>query len=426
LEVPVTKVDELMEDSFVSGVKFGCPGNLNKGGRWESVLEALEEQKVSKSSRFNRHNQVWQTVFQLPIIGYKIFLAPKLDEIERMSGMSGGGDRLSREERRIKQNPSQFLLYLGRYYDTSLVYSFQSELSETLQVEAPVKPPPMQYLHDAGSLPFLRSVTYRTKIGTRLHHCHLHQPSALRQNGTQRGWTADTGREGDWLEIDLGHPRYVTHLGTAGGFPGLGMFPTKAFVGKKNMRRFRENYEGDGHEYDRSRGQQSADSKGKHAAYVWVVRDAALKSWVTYYDISYRDVGSGKWVNLGNVGGNCDAFTERVFDFKSQYTAKEGLLAQHLRITPTAHHQAPVMRVAVYGRDANVAELHGEDVFGVAEAEIDKIPTVEYVIAHPSHSTNVRNGLQHKGRGDRYSKSDKDREHVKRDYLFRAVRDYSN
>jgi len=395
LEAPVTNVDSLMEDSFVSGVRFGCPGNLNKGGRWESVVAMLEGENVSKQERFNRTEQVWETIFQVPIVGHKIFLAPKQDEHELM----GGSEVMSREQRRIKQNPSQYLLYLGQYYDTSLFYSYHPDLSNTLKVEAPLTPP----MHQG---PLLRCVTYRSSSSTRLHHCQLHQHT--RQQG-QRGWCAAT--EGDWLEINLGRPRYVTHLGTAGGLPALGMFPTKALVGKKSMRRFRE-YCGDEKDFQRSR----STGKSKHATYVWVVKDPNY-SWVTFYNISYWDLG-GKWVPLGEAAGNCDAFTERVYDFKAHFGA-QGLLVQHIRITPTAHHRAPTMRIAVYGVD-NVGDrdLKSGDGDG---AEVAEVPTVEYVISHPSHTTTVRDGLKSK----HFPYKDYCRERDRKVFLQRAMRDYS-
>jgi hypothetical protein len=51
---------------------------------------------------------------------------------------------------------------------------------------------------------------------------------------------------------------------------------------------------------------------------------------------------------MGQVAGNTDAFTERVCDLKAHFGAK-GLLAQHIRISPTAHHGAPCIRIALYG-----------------------------------------------------------------------------
>jgi hypothetical protein len=96
-------------------------------------------------------------------------------------------------------------------------------------------------------------------------------------------------------------------------------------------------------------------SRGRFAPHVSIVTGEEL-AWVTSYEVYYRHTVTNKWTLLAATSGNSDAFSEVVFDLSPYFNARNGLLAQYIRIRPTGHHLFPRMRVAIYGIDAVVAE----------------------------------------------------------------------
>jgi hypothetical protein len=99
----------------------------------------------------------------------------------------------------------------------------------------------------------------------------------------------------------------------------------------------------------------SGGCRGRFAPHVSIVTGEEL-AWVTSYEVYYRHTVTNKWTLLAATSGNSDAFSEVVFDLSPYFNARNGLLAQYIRIRPTSHHLFPRMRVAIYGIDAVVAE----------------------------------------------------------------------
>jgi len=129
-----------------------------------------------------------------------------------------------------------------------------------------------------GIIEFTKGVTYHDSQHHREHeYCrikHQGQNDPCRYFSSQvQGWTQDGA--GDYLEINLGYPRLMTHIGTtgktlqslhatyytfadacisnlacllcSGEYPATKIFPTRQIVGRRRLRRFRE--EGENEEY---------------------------------------------------------------------------------------------------------------------------------------------------------------------------------
>jgi hypothetical protein len=102
---------------------------------------------------------------------------------------------------------SQYMYWQGRYFDTSLIYQYTPERSVTLRVVGHASAKPV----DVGSsIEFGRQVNYRSSTARRLT-CSIEHDG---QHKEKRTWEQH-GAE-DYLEISFEHPRYVTHIGTAG------------------------------------------------------------------------------------------------------------------------------------------------------------------------------------------------------------------
>lgn len=104
---------------------------------------------------------------------------------------------------------------MGRYYDTGLIYQYQPERSVHLKVVGN-RYPPLPRL-ERGATEFTKGVSCRTfrraALPGRVRVCH-HEADAYQQGGNY--CQADPL---DYLEINLGYPRHVTHIGTAGSVP---------------------------------------------------------------------------------------------------------------------------------------------------------------------------------------------------------------
>jgi hypothetical protein len=89
-EIAVSAVDLLMNDTdaFIQQKRpcYGynssglIGGNMNKAGMWESIIDELEETCVSKIERPESGGPHLETVYKVPVIGFKQFTASTEDE----------------------------------------------------------------------------------------------------------------------------------------------------------------------------------------------------------------------------------------------------------------------------------------------------------------------------------------------------------
>lgn len=87
-EIAVSSVDLMMSDAFIrdkaqsssySSVS-SIGGNFNKDCLWETVLEELENTCLSKVERIRKRERFTETVYTVPVIGYKQFPPVCLDD----------------------------------------------------------------------------------------------------------------------------------------------------------------------------------------------------------------------------------------------------------------------------------------------------------------------------------------------------------
>ncbi|KAJ1424022.1 hypothetical protein B484DRAFT_398481 [Ochromonadaceae sp. CCMP2298] len=205
VEAPVTVVDEILGNPFILPDKVH--GSINKRGLSESVLQRLQDHSIRTLERFDKG--VRETVYRVPVVGHRVYLAPRVDE-ERSCAW---------EEKKIKLNPSQYMFHEGRYYSIDRIYANNARNGHLLTGVAPLHPSPLQqHLLDAGLTPLCAEYSDRHSC----HKCHLHKTHKAPNlhNGAAQGWQG----AGDFLEIYLGRPTYVTHIGTTGSLPKLGMY----------------------------------------------------------------------------------------------------------------------------------------------------------------------------------------------------------
>lgn len=137
------------------------------------------------------------------------------------------------------------MLWEGKYYDTSLVYVYNPEASNTLKVLnnthcaqithfifvchvffsvkaiGVVKAPKQNLAGPPGIVEFVKNVSYQNNLRMRKYEicrvAHTDQASVPTYGynyGKYGGWTQRVPE--DYLEINLTYPRYVTHIGTTG------------------------------------------------------------------------------------------------------------------------------------------------------------------------------------------------------------------
>ena len=135
----------------------------------------------------------------------------------------------------------------GRYYDTSLIYAYRPERSNCLVPYAPVACPTQSFVTSSSKLiEFVKTVTYHNmhhsrscatlriahqdansacnKVASKHHNSSYPYRNTHFNSRTSAGWQAMNER--DFIEINLGYPRLVTHIGTAGKRELYQYFPT--------------------------------------------------------------------------------------------------------------------------------------------------------------------------------------------------------
>lgn len=378
-------------------------GNLNKHGLWESVIGALESTCVGKIQRMHRSHLCLETVYSVPAIGHKTFL-PAVVQADDEEAAADLDNVPPSDKTRIKQNPSQFMHWDGRFFDVNCVHVVTADHVLCAKPLGPrTAPTPALGKHVAE---FTKNLKYSDCRHKRHHrgHCQI-----VRDDGRVLshlrcvGWSPSC--EADFLEIDLAYPRCVTHLGTTGGFPSTKSFP---------YRELEERH------YDAAARHRRSHSHNRFAPYIRVMdehRVAAL-CWVTAYEVHYRHAITNKWTFLCATSANSDAFTEHLLDLRPYYTAATGLFTRGLRIRPLECHNGAWMRVSVYGRN----DVDQQPI--VAAAPAAAVPTIiEYAVTHGAAAQSarryVRDGVQ--CLGDKRWNREKNHKAIKRSGYRRDI-----
>lgn len=116
----------------------------------------------------------------------------------------------------------------------------------------------------------------------------------------------------------------------------------------------------------------------KTATYVHVVRDESAASWVTEFELYYRNVTNNKWVFASTFLCNYNGYDIKLVDLYPFYNAADGLYTQYLRIKPLHYHIRPTLLVSIY-------QYHNETSTSGATttaslSPTDDIPTVRYEV----------------------------------------------
>ena len=129
-EVPVTSVDLMLEGTnafilrkpdcgrYYSKCGGTISGNLNKNKQWDTIVDELERSCISKMDRMNENHTQWETVYEVPIVGYNSFPAPRAEDDKIMGCYNELNPRdvfkesnlTKGQKKTIKCNPSQVYL----------------------------------------------------------------------------------------------------------------------------------------------------------------------------------------------------------------------------------------------------------------------------------------------------------------------------
>jgi hypothetical protein len=349
-EFAVTAIDEFFDDSFV---QFNLGGNMNKNNNWVDVEEALESLCINKRKRYTRDHQL-EYIYEVPIIGYKLFTTIQKSDDDNF----GINEEYLKKSVPKVSNPYDFLFWCGKFYDIHMLHIFDPENPNQLREFAPVVPPSIVHTLKTSNKRDPVKLPVSTIRSSKCSHHHLSANQCIIKHNKQHstfGFVAQG--EHDYLEINLGEPRLLTHIGLCGGYPATYMFPSRHTVGR---RRFRATLEENG-------------GGTASAPYIYVAKTSDINCFVTSYELSYRDILTRKWQVVGLFPGCTDSTTERVSDLQSFYNHHGGLLAQCIRIRVVSFEGHPVMRLALYGHMHSDDEKEREGLAAQSE-------TVEYVL----------------------------------------------
>jgi hypothetical protein len=325
-ECEVSAIDSYFDASFLM---YPEGGNLNKKNVFgeRMVIDELERTCVEKQSRYNRRNSTFETEFSIPVIGFMLFQSFDPDGL--LDYQAPDASERSALDRKVKQNPSQYLYWQGRYYDVNIVWKYRQNFS--FLKEYGRRYPPTPNLGDSAEfkkLQYSNSKGWRNYQGG-IHHEQMHDNQYQSYSG---GWTARD--DSDYLQIDLGELKLVTHIGTTGEPLVTYCFPTRRTVGRKKMRSFRaiEDWGDEGLT-------ELEVSKKKGASNVQVLRDEHPLAWVQSYDISYKHHTLKKWVHYDTCMGNIDATTECIISLQPS----GGCYTRYIRIRPLQFKEKPTI-----------------------------------------------------------------------------------
>eukprot|EP01038_Epipyxis_sp_PR26KG_P008989 gene8989-12124_t len=324
IEVAVTHIDEYFDNSFLS---LKTTTTLDHSNRWSEVINELKATSINISTVFNKNEHCYETLYTVPVTGYKIFNNQSNDNESVLYGCE--------KEFRIHRKPvSQFMYYKGRYYDIQLMYLLDRFATKNeLKPYGPLVPKLPQF--NNTSIIKLNNISYSSKLERTIHRAGIYHSSTddgRRFYNRSTGWVQSMTVANDYLEIDLGQPQFVTHIGTCGQYPELQTFPKPiAPYGYKT----------------RSQRKQLRSTCLNHVSVIKY--DVSSLGWVTSYELKYRNMLTRKWMLVGIFDGNTNSINEAIHDLFNNYNTSGGLYTQYLRIVPLEYNNSPIIRVAVYG-----------------------------------------------------------------------------
>ncbi|RYH28296.1 hypothetical protein EON65_12715 [archaeon] len=232
---------------------------------------------------------------------------------------------------RTRKVEDDWLFWKGKYYDPSFVYTLHYGGGNATATDLlPLCP--------------LRMGRWNSALNP-----SSVKPSADSEDGSillSCGYYDNMCGEREYLDIDLGSICHVTKLVSTGCYPSnLKSFPK--FQSPRGLR---------GHDMHRMHEKR----KGLRRKQVWVIEDTSTLSWVTRYEVMYRNQ-KGKWLKYSSIfEGNVDVATERAHavDF----------IARYVRIIPLDCHVRKAMTMNVFGIAGVNAKKYREAPVGTEES----------------------------------------------------------
>lgn len=320
-------IDFLMNEYFCWN-KSGITINLNKSNNWLIFIDHLEALcSELPCIKYNKLSNSFETIYKLPVVGYIVFssLSNSYDPYES-SSITDNTNKVKKVNKNIaKFNSSQYFLWNSKYYDINYIYSYNPELSNIFKNFGHVVNPKVKFSGIKNIIEIKQCNFYNYKHHKQIH-CNINHDTPQ----VRPGWIQLN--ELDYLEIKFLSPRLVTHIGTAGSYPTIDIFPKRRYIGRRKMRAY-----------------NAMNRDEKTSSYLKIIQNEESLSWVTEYELYYKHLVTNKWILAGVLIGNSNAMTEHVNDLYPYYNCNDGLLAQCIRIKPIQHHIRPCMRISIYG-----------------------------------------------------------------------------
>ena len=319
------------------------------------------------------------------------------------------------------------MYWQGQYYDVNFIYKHDRT---TGRLKEFAKRYPSLPENLSGSLEFplknkIRCSNSKGK-GHRVHHCQIHHEQSTDQHYNR--YKSLLGYiqmdPSDYLEIDLGEPRVITHIGTAGRHPCTKAFPQGFGIPQKKIKRWK-----------------CIENRGASSVEVLTYEPLC---WVTSFAIWYNHPVLKKWNNLDEVRSNIDATSEFLLHLSPFFTQDDNLLTQYIRIQPKGFEHTPAMTVSVYGKPKELDRMGIRGIGGIwvamekrrapttsSDATIQTtdetvqsydcssdLPCIKYTVSLGCETNKVRDGLKPWGRhyknDDNYPKNWKKKKRVDR------------
>jgi len=353
-EVAISLPDQLFHCS--KGL-FGKDISLNRDGRFEALINMLEEDAIEKREIINRKYDTIETVYSVPVIGHHLItpIATDNDYAYTPLDFQSASNRIKLK----KVDVSTIMVYCGKEYDMNYYYLYTPLGKNPLQQLGLLKPPIPDMI---SNNPNIYKLDYTAKNLTKKSFkssAHLNYLGGNQRYG--QGWQQEN--ETSYLQIDLGRFQYITHIGTAGLYPNLRNFPTRKLTNSYRTKK---------------RWRWPKKSANDVKAFVHIIESMDDVAWVTHYNVYYCTAGK-QWKFIGNFEGNKDSITENVHSMFYHFNTGEGLYTRYLRIQPTGHFNKPILRLAIYGDKRNTSK---DSSMTSSESTIIDIPDcVEFTIS---------------------------------------------
>ena len=405
-EIPITQVDEYFDSCFwQSGLDQGYfhYGNenyrtLNTPQRWEEVENLLQSIAIKITKEFYRYEGCIVTHYDVPIIGHHVIGSGNC-RAGNIEATAYNGLPIKEQIRR--NQPKSWLEWNGKFYDPSYIYQYvttggsgkvgsrwiDEDGEEQVQQHGYLKPicenliqPKREVISKErdsiqrdGSILLGNASSYSLRLNTnRVKMERMKRSSVGKLVGGTGSGTVSESLGGEYVEIDLKNICEITHIGTLGGYPTDTMLfppiPDRANYGYSQRER------------------KKWRAMHRRHRFVSVVKDPSKLSWVTSYQIHYRDSVTGKWYPYPDtLSGNRDVGTE-------VFQAVSSIRTRYLRVFPLEFVYAKEMRINVYGKIlAHLDKKKNKNTIrnGMENEGAANMGTIRYSL-HPAVHSNMR------------------------------------